>query len=277
MNIRAIVRVASLASLLGTHVATPSYAASADEENFPSASSTVVGSVGFIDATQVGYFWSHVRGDSVTQTYVTTETNVTRAVFDFTTPFNDLLGFSVDWNVLLNGTLIGTFSIAPGEAHQIHLDYSFAPIAGPSYTVRFEVTSEASPTGHGSHSIGYAGADAGTVQLFGVQLANRLKCYKIKDPLARTSYTADLTGLGAEPGCRISVPAKQLCVGSDETNVTPAPPGGGPPTGNVGGKLVCYKVKCPRDVPVPVSVTDQFGSRSVTASIGGRLLCVPAL
>jgi hypothetical protein len=90
-------RLAALAVLLATQAA---YAVNVDREDFPSASSTVVGSVGFIDATQVGYFWSKARGDSVTQTFVTTETNVTRAVFDFTTPFNDLIGFNVDWNVL---------------------------------------------------------------------------------------------------------------------------------------------------------------------------------
>jgi hypothetical protein len=264
--------VAVLAVLLVTQAA---YAVNVDREDFPSASSTVVGSVGFIDATQVGYFWSKARGDSVTQTFVTTETNVTRAVFDFITPFNDLIGFNVDWNVLLNGALIGTFSIAPGESHQIHLDFSFAPITGPSYTVRFEVTSESGGTG--SVSIGYAGANAGTVQLFGVQLASLLKCYKIKDKLTKAAYTADLTGLASEPGCRISVPAKQLCVSSDATNVSPTPPGDGPPTGGVGAKFVCYTIKCPKGVAVPVSVGDQFGSRSVTATIGGKLFCVPAL
>jgi len=106
--------------------------------------------------------------------------------------------------------------------------------------------------------------------------AGHLKCYKIKDPAAKAAYTADLAGLTAEPGCRISVPAKQLCVDTTKTNVVPTPPGGGPPTGGNAGKFLCYKIKCPKGSDVSVPAEDQFGSRSVTAKIGGKLLCAPS-
>ena len=37
--------------------------------DFPSSDSTVVGSVGFIDADEVGFFWSMQRGDRVSETF----------------------------------------------------------------------------------------------------------------------------------------------------------------------------------------------------------------
>jgi type 1 fimbria pilin len=105
-------------------------------------------------------------------------------------------------------------------------------------------------------------------------VADHLKCYKVRDPQARTSYTADLEGLVAEPGCRISVPAKTACVPATKTNVTPAPPGGGG-TGTP-NPFLCYKVKCPKVTPPTVALTDQFGSRTVTPS-KASLVCAPAM
>ena len=73
---------------------------------------------------------------------------------------------------------------------------------------------------------------------------DHLKCYKVKDPQAKTTYTADLGGLVAEPGCKIKVPAIMACVPAIKTNVNPTPPGtGGSGTPNPFG---CYKVKCPK-------------------------------
>src|SRR5438093_13055132 len=70
-------------------------------------------------------------------------------------------------------------------------------------------------------------------------VGDHLKCYKVKDPLAKTSYSADLGGLVAEPGCTIKVPAIMACVPSSKTNVTPEPPGSGATgTPNAFG---CYK------------------------------------
>ena len=33
--------------------------------------------------------------------------------------------------------------------------------------------------------------------------SDHLECYKIRDPLAKATYTADLAGLVSEPGCVI--------------------------------------------------------------------------
>jgi hypothetical protein len=49
---------------------------------------------------------------------------------------------------------------------------------------------------------------------------DHLNCYKVKDPQAKTTYTADLGGLVAEPGCTIKVPAVTACVPATKMNVT---------------------------------------------------------
>jgi hypothetical protein len=102
---------------------------------------------------------------------------------------------------------------------------------------------------------------------------DHLKCYKIKDPQAKASYTADLGGLVAEPGCTIKVPAIMACVPASKTNITPPPPGGGGTgTPNAFG---CYKIKCPRATLPALALNDQFGSRTVTPKTP-NLLCAPA-
>ena len=104
------------------------------------------------------------------------------------------------------------------------------------------------------------------------QVPDHLKCYKIKDSLPKTTYTADLGGLVAEPGCTIKVPATMACVPATKTNVVPAPPGGGG-TGTP-NSFFCYKVKCPKATLPPLAGTDQFGTRTVTPS-KAKLLCAP--
>src|SRR5262245_17735200 len=90
---------------------------------------------------------------------------------------------------------------------------------------------------------------------------DHLACFKIKDPLAGASYTADLDALAVEEGCTIRVPAKVACVASSKTNVTPTPPGG---VGNaVLDPFVCYKVKCAKQIHPGVAAPDQFGSRTL--------------
>jgi len=104
------------------------------------------------------------------------------------------------------------------------------------------------------------------------QPADHLKCYKVRDPQAPASYTADLGGVIAEPGCTIKVPATMACVPATKTNVQPPPPGGGATgTPNAFG---CYKIKCPKATLPPIPLNDQFGSRSVTPSVP-KLLCAP--
>jgi len=102
---------------------------------------------------------------------------------------------------------------------------------------------------------------------------DHLECYKVDDSAARMRYTADVAGLGVQPGCVVKTPAKLLCVPATKTNVVPAPPGA--PSGPAAGPSLCYKVKCPPATPAAVVVTDQFGSRSVTPLLP-KLLCAPA-
>jgi hypothetical protein len=106
---------------------------------------------------------------------------------------------------------------------------------------------------------------------------SHLKCYKAKDPAAKTAYTADLltiqTSFPQENGCTISVPAKMLCSPVSKTNVQPPPPGGEFGV-TLTEEFACYKVKCPKG-EFQLSVTDQFGSRSVTVK-APKLLCAPA-
>jgi len=102
---------------------------------------------------------------------------------------------------------------------------------------------------------------------------DHLKCYKVKDSAAKVTYTATVTGLTTETGCQIKVPAQMCCVPAEKSNVTPPPPGGGG-TG-VPNTFCCYKLKCAKATLSPQSVSDQFGTRSVTPSTA-KLLCAPS-
>jgi hypothetical protein len=106
----------------------------------------------------------------------------------------------------------------------------------------------------------------------GAQTADHLKCFKVKDPQMKALYTADLSGLTADSGCVIKVPAQMACVPSSKTNVQPTPPGGGG-TGSTNG-FFCYKAKCPKVVLPVLAGSDQFGDRTVTPRVA-KLLCAP--
>ena len=109
----------------------------------------------------------------------------------------------------------------------------------------------------------------------GAQVADHLKCYKVKDSQAKTIYKADLGGLVAEPGCFIKVPGTLLCVGATKMGVTPTPPGG-PDTAGLAGRFLCYKVKCPKATLAALQWHDQFGSRMVTPSTP-KIVCAPEI
>jgi hypothetical protein len=111
--------------------------------------------------------------------------------------------------------------------------------------------------------------------------SDHLECYKIKDPQAKATYSADLAGLVSEPGCVIKVPAITACVPTTKTNVEPMPPGGGP--SGTPNAFFCYKVKCPKATLPALTGTDQFGSRTVMpkkvsvvcAPVATTLPCTP--
>jgi hypothetical protein len=101
-------------------------------------------------------------------------------------------------------------------------------------------------------------------------VADHLECFKVKDPQRKAGYTADLSGLVAEPGCTIKVPAVMACAPVATTNVNPAPPragGSGRPSA-----LGCYKLKCRKRAVPPLELDDQFGSRTVRPT-KGKLVC----
>jgi hypothetical protein len=106
--------------------------------------------------------------------------------------------------------------------------------------------------------------------------ADHLQCFKIRDTIAKTSYTATLAPTDAQfpvaPNCVVHLPAKLLCVDVVKTIVPPpTPPGAGP--GLPAQKYLCYKVKCPKATP-SATIQDQFGVHQVTVK-GTSLLCAP--
>jgi hypothetical protein len=131
---------------------------------FPSANSTVVGSVGFIDDDEVGYFWSVSRGDSVTETFAGPAT-ITKAKLKIAVGQNFLnSGATVDWTLSINGVDVGRFRILQGFTGKRVFARTFPAIAGPGYTVKIRVTNEV-PGGQGSITLVYAGPAAHNIEL----------------------------------------------------------------------------------------------------------------
>lgn len=122
---------------------------------FPSPKSTVIASIGFIDATQIGYFWSASRGDSVEQTIKGPSTAKT-ALLRLDVIDNGLSGADTDWTMSINGTDVGSFVIAQGVTGPIKARMRFKTISGPKYDVKIYMTNEV-PSGDGAITLRYAG------------------------------------------------------------------------------------------------------------------------
>jgi hypothetical protein len=129
--------------------------------NFPSTNSTVVASLGFISPTEIGYFWSVARGDSVSQTFTGTGlTSVNHLDLHLNIPENFLnSGAFTNWNVSLNGVIVGswmwtdTSGIGP-----LDLSYSFLDVVGDgTYAIRMAVTNQV-PPGSGSIALSVPGS-----------------------------------------------------------------------------------------------------------------------
>jgi hypothetical protein len=131
--------------------------------DFPSADSTVIGSVGFIDTEQVGYFWSMARGDSVTESF-TGPARVNRAVLRLDVVENALAFAHVDWTLSLNGEDVGSFQVADGQLGPVTERFRFPKTTGGTYEVKLRVTNEVQ-LGLGSHSFRYAGAGPHSITL----------------------------------------------------------------------------------------------------------------
>jgi len=130
---------------------------------FPSASSVVVGSVGQIDAENIGHFWSRSRGDSVTETFAG-PASITSYSLVVDIPLNSLnSGNSLSWKVVINGTVVDSFTVLDTQS-SLSAGSSFAAIAGPNYSVLLRVTNGV-PGGGGSHSFRYAGTGNNSLTL----------------------------------------------------------------------------------------------------------------
>jgi hypothetical protein len=144
-----LVALAPAAARAGSAAPSTTYA-------FPSATSSVVASVGFIDATQVGYFWSVSRGDSVTETF-SGPASITQVGLKVSVPTNALnSGAYVAWSLEINGTPVARFKVPQGFVGAKKLFKTFSAITGPTYTVKLRVTNEVAP-GQGSITLVYAG------------------------------------------------------------------------------------------------------------------------
>ncbi|MHC4837232.1 MAG: hypothetical protein ACYTF3_03470 [Planctomycetota bacterium] len=129
---------------------------------FPSATSTVIGSLGFVDSENVGYFWDVNRGDSVSETF-SGPGSVSSYTLDVDVPQNFLSTENIDWEVVINGTVVDTFQVVSGQT-SVNVSGSFASISGPSYDVSVRVTNTISP-GFGSCTFRYAGAGQNALTL----------------------------------------------------------------------------------------------------------------
>jgi len=160
-----VLTVAVLAIASGPAVANESPTGADAVFAFPSANSQVVGSVGFIDDDEVGFFWSVARGDSVTQTFNGPAT-LHKAVLKIQVVNNVLNGGNhVDWSWEINNVQVGTFSVAQGFTGVVKKVATGLNLTRP-YTVKIRVTNEV-PGGGGSHTLAYAGNWAHLIRLRG--------------------------------------------------------------------------------------------------------------
>lgn len=149
-------RLALFAAAAATVFACFAVSVQAATFEFPSSTSTVVGSGGTPPGS-VGYFWSQARGDKVEQTFFG-PSSIDHAVLTVQPTENNLNpGLAVDWALSINGVDVGTFSVPSGELGPVVVSRSFAPMAGPSYVVKIRVTNEI-PGGGGSHTLASTGS-----------------------------------------------------------------------------------------------------------------------
>ena len=110
--------------------------------SFPSTSSTVGGPSG---TGAVGSSYRYQVGDFVQQAFTRTTTtsrlDVSFQMIDRTS--GCAVGQALSWNVLVNGTVVGTYGFTGGSGinpRTITQTYTFAPVAAGTVTVRFEST-----------------------------------------------------------------------------------------------------------------------------------------
>lgn len=105
------------------------------------------------------------------------------------------------------------------------------------------------------------------------QVQDHLACFAVKDSAPRSKFQVTVATDAGPQSCLVRTPAKIACVPAAKTQVTPAPPGGGPST-SVAGAFLCYRAKCARPSSTQ-NVVDQFGARVVKFR-ASRFVCAPA-
>jgi hypothetical protein len=113
------------------------------------------------------------------------------------------------------------------------------------------------------------------------QVPDHLACYKVKDTFRlKGVVNLETPEFGVAPGCRVSA-AKLFCVAATKrvvtvangsTPITPLPFTGTPEPDD----RICYKMKCPDAAIAGQTVTDQFGTRTLSR-FTASMLCTPAV
>ncbi len=122
-----------------------------------------------------------------------------------------------------------------------------------------------------------AGTSLVTVATAGA--GDHLACYKVKDTLPKHKFQgiqlpSNSGEVPTQTGCSIATGAKLCCDSVDKLGV-PAQPGGATAPGPSIGKFCCYKVKCSGGPTGSLTVTDQFGSRTLPVVKPPRMICAP--
>ncbi|MEJ2737062.1 MAG: S8 family serine peptidase [Anaerolineae bacterium] len=121
---------------------------------FPATSDTI--------SVESNPYWWHA-GDYAEGTRSLSMSSVNRLDYDWSTTYNSLNGTGhVDLVLSINGTVVGSFTVNPGEYAKL-VSFTFAPISGPSYTIRLE---ETNTVDSGMGSI-YIPLDMSTMTFFG--------------------------------------------------------------------------------------------------------------
>jgi hypothetical protein len=121
----------------------------------PSSGDTRVG------AGSGAYFWR--RGDYVEGTRTSMLPSVTSADIHLVITYNGLTCDTQDVDVKINGVTVGTFSISSTDT-AIDRTYTFSPITGPTYIIRYETNSTVAS---GCGAAGYANDSGSTIELCG--------------------------------------------------------------------------------------------------------------
>ncbi|MEM7205609.1 MAG: hypothetical protein AAF628_35465 [Planctomycetota bacterium] len=115
---------------------------------YPSSSSTWVGGA-FTVPGEIGGFYSASLGHSISETLTVPGLHaVTMLAMSLQVHSALRPGNQTDWEVLVNGTVVGLWSVVHGGSGPVDLRYRFPRIAGRgAYTVTLRVANEVSPGG----------------------------------------------------------------------------------------------------------------------------------